>query len=365
MKPKSNTIYINKEADTLIKTEIPIAIKQLETHAVDLAIKELPKREDPLKLYLPIIRALFQSLLEHVHQLLGAKRTMTDKQAIEENYAKEETLLITKTNALYEDIRVLKKLEKALNDNLKHIIKNWTIALFFLVLLSFSETLLNYKIFLPISSNNVTALVGATGISISFFIICHVFPNILNVFETKVMKWLVGLGIVSMVTALLYSFAKMRLSFASHIDTLSTENLSEWNFVILNLILFLSGVALTLIYKPNKQIFENYHKHKIISDQIKTLSKDYQEAEKRLTVLLQEKNNELGTLDGILLMAHHYEKTISAEYMKVFAIWSKENMIARKDKVQPNAFLEIPEPLTTYFDDIKFQTYTTNTNTIN
>jgi hypothetical protein len=121
-------------------------------------------------------------------------------------------------------------------------------------------------------------------------------------------------------------------------------------------------LALTIIYKPSKQIFANYHKHKIIGDQIKTLSKEYKEAEKRLTVLLREKNDELGKLDGVILMAHHYEKTISAEYMKGFAIWSNLNIVSRKDKVLPNAFLEDPKPLTTYFDTIEFQTYNININ---
>ncbi len=354
---EQNIVYTNSKANTLVVKQIPLITEQIKTHAIDLALKELPKLEDPLRSFLPMVRSQFQALLENVHQLLGAKRTTTDKQTIEANYLKEETNLINKEQALGEDLRVLNKQEKGFNNNLKHLIKNWRVALLFLVLLSFSETLINYKIFLPISSNNATALVGATGIAIAFFIICHVFKDILNFFESRLIKWLVGIGIVSLVTALLYSFAKMRLSYSNNIETISTEHISEWNFVILNLTLFLSGVALTLIYKPSKQIFAQYHKHKILGDQIKEKSKEYKDTEVRLSYLLQEKNTRLGELDGILLMAHHYEKIISAEYQKAFAFWCNENVITRKDKVQPNAFLEEPTPLTTYFDNVEFQTY--------
>ncbi|MCF6319234.1 MAG: hypothetical protein L3J83_08160 [Proteobacteria bacterium] len=362
---KHNIVYTNSEAETLSATQIPVITERIKTYSIDLAIKELPKLNDSLQMFLPMIHSLFQSLLEDTHKLLGAKRTQSDKQTIEENYAKEEIMLTTKTDDLEEDLRVLKKQEKEFDNNLGHHIRNWRVALFFLVLLSFSETMLNYKIFLPISSNNATALIGAASIAIAFFIICHVFKDILNFFETRAMKWLIGIGIISLVTGLLYSFAKMRLSFATDSETMSTEHVSEWNFVILNLTLFLSGIALTMIYKPSKTIVAAYNKHKILGDQIKVVSKEYKMNEQRLTVLLEEKNARLGELDGILLMAHHYEKSISAEYLKCFAMWCSENLIARKDKVQPIAFTEDPKPLTTYFDAIEFQTRTSIINTIN
>ena len=360
MKTKLNRhsiVYTNSEADQLLAKQIPLITERIKTYATDLAVKELPSANDLLALYILAIHSAFQSLLEDMHKLLGAKRTQSDSQTIAENYDKEEALLTSKCNALKEDRRVLLKQAKELLNNLAHIIRNWRIALLFLILLSFSETLINYKIFLPISSNNLTALIGATGIAISFFIISHVFKDILSFFETKFFKWTVGLGIVSLVTGLLFSFAKMRLSYASDIETISAEHISEWNFVIINLTLFLSGIALTLIYKPSKQIFADYHKHKIINDQIKTKQKEFAIAEKRLTVLLREKNTRLGELDGILLMAHHYEKCLSADYLKCFALWKDENLIARKDNVQPKAFLEIPKPLITYFDDIEFLTH--------
>ncbi|WP_452597570.1 hypothetical protein [Pontimicrobium sp. MEBiC01747] len=359
---KSNIVYTNSDADNYITKQLPIITQKVTTNAVDLAVKGLPNKEDSLKVYILMIHALFQSLLEDVHKLLGAKRIIAEKEIIEENYAKEEAMLSEKSEALEEDLRVLKKQEKDYNNNLKHIIRNWRIALFFLVLLSFSETMLNFKIFLPISSNNLTALLGALGIAMSFFIITHVFKDILNFFETRLMKWLIGLGIVSLITSLLYSFAKLRLAYNASSGATGGTAVSEWNFVILNLTLFLAGLALTLIYKPSKKLVADYNKHKIIANQIKAKSKEYNQATARLAVMLEEKNEKLTELDGILLMAHHYETSISAEYIKAFALWCNHNLISRKDKVNPDCFSETPTPLTTYFDTVEFQT--TNTKTI-
>lgn len=359
---KSNVVYTNSDADKHIIKQLPIINEQITTYAVDLAVKELPKQNDTLKVYILMVHALFQSLLEDVHKLIGAKRTIADKEAIEENYAKEEALLSEKNVALEEDLRVLKKQEKDYNNNLKHIIRNWRIALLFLVLLSFSETMLNFKIFLPISSNNGTAILGALGIAMSFFIITHVFKDILNFFESRLMKWLVGIGVVGLITTLLYSFAKLRLAYNTNSGATGGTEVSEWNFVILNLTLFLAGLALTLIYKPSKKTVADYNKHKIIGSQIKTKAKEYNQAKTRLATMLQEKNEKLAELDGILLMAHHYETSISAEYIKGFAQWCNHNLISRKDKVNPDCFSETPTPLTTYFDTIEFQT--TNTKTI-
>lgn len=356
----TNIVYTNSKADKLLAVEIPIATKDIVVHSQDLAVKELPKLKDPLKMYLPMIVAPFQAILENIHQLIGAKRAVADKEVIEEQYAKEEQLLTDKCNDLSEDLRVAKKKEREYNSNLGHEIRNWHIALFFLVLLSFTEILLNYKIFLLISSTSIGALISSLGLAISFFIIAHIFPTILRYFEKRWVKWCVGLGIITFVSGLLYNFSKLRLSYTQTMNDGATDNVSEFNFLIINLTLFLSGVALTLIYKPTKKTFSDYYKHKRIGNQIKHLNREYKEAEKRLMTLEQEKGEKLSKLDGVLLMAHHYEQVISAAYLKAFALWCNENLITRKDKVQPQAFLETPTPLTTYFDNVEFQTNTSH-----
>ena len=102
---KQNVVYINSEADTLLSKQIPVITERIKTYSIDLAIKQLPRLDDPLDMFLPMISSLFQSLIEDVHKLIGAKRTATDKQTIEQNYTKEESLLTTKNDELQEDLR--------------------------------------------------------------------------------------------------------------------------------------------------------------------------------------------------------------------------------------------------------------------
>ncbi|QMU66228.1 MAG: hypothetical protein GKR88_19390 [Flavobacteriaceae bacterium] len=353
----TTVVYTNKEADRLIVKTIPQITHQVRTNAIDLAAKGLPKIGDPLSIYLPLILTLFQSLLEKVHKLIGAEAIASQIKTTKENYKKEEEHLISFLKELGEELRLLRKRAKELSENLGHIIGKWRVALLFLVILSFAETLLNYKIFLPISSNNAMALVGASGIALAFFIISHVFKDILNFFPARRTKILVGLGIVSLITALLYSFAMMRLAFISEIDASASQHVSEWNFVILNLVLFLAGVALTLIYKPSKKVFNDYHTHLKVAKKLKAKKREYKTAESRLAILSKEKNDHLDRLEGIQLMAKNYERTLEAEYGQSFALWCKENLIARKQSDGiPKCFSEKPSSLTTYFQNNTSQT---------
>lgn len=349
-------VFFNSKADRLITKRIPQINKEVKTNAIDLANKGLPRIGDSLAIYLPVILSLFQSLLENVHKLIGAEAIASQIKSTKENYQKEENSLRSIIEKLGEEIRLLKKRAKELRENLSHIIRKWRLALFFLVLLSFAETLINYKIFLPISSNNAMALVGASGIALAFFIISHVFKDILNFFTTQTIKILVGLGIVSLITALLYSFARMRLAFISEIDSSVSSNVSEWNFVILNLTLFLAGLALTLIYKPSKGVFDDYHAHKKVVKKIKAKQKELKISQARLGVLAKERNKHLDRLEAIELMARNYERILEAEYRQAFALWCKENLIARKQSDGiPKCFSETPTPLTTYFQNQQFK----------
>jgi hypothetical protein len=147
----------------------------------------------------------------------------------------------------------------------------------------------------------------------------------------------------------------MRLSMISDIGEVSTQHISEYNFVLLNLTLFLSGLALTYIYKPSKEVISDYRKHKKIAKQIMEFQRDYNSTEKRLANLTKEKNQKTDELKGIVLMAHHYERILASEYLRVFAVWCSEAIIARKNDETPKCFSEKPEPLTTYFDNIDIQ----------
>ena len=350
-----SAVYSNRDVEQLLSKEVKTIEQQIKTYAIDLSAKNLPCKDDKLSLYISKIRAPFQNLLEKVHKKISAIGIASEIESITENYEQEEQTLKDDLEKTTQELRLRKKEVKELKGNLGHEIKHWNIALWCLFALTFSEILINFKIFLPISSNNLTAFIGALGIGISLFIICHVYKDILALFSTRSTKIIAGISIVALVTALLYSFARMRLSMIADVGETSTEHISEWNFVLLNLVLFLSGIALTVIYKPSKQVISDHQKHKKIADQIKKLQQEYTAADTRLASLTKEKNAKLDELKGIVLMSHHYERIVISEYLRVFALWCSEAIIARKDDETPKCFSETPEPLTTYFETIDIQ----------
>lgn len=348
-----NIVYTNTEAETLITTELPIINEAIKTNAIDLSEQEIPKQHDSLKGYGLFVQSKFQSLLEKVHKQLGAKRSLLKIQTATTNYEKEVKQIQDRNDAIEEDLRLLNKQQKNQNPNALSDIRNYHVALCLLVLLSMSEVVINYKIFLPISSNSLTALIGATGIAISLFIVCHVFKDILIVCSSKTTKWFVGSSIIVFIIVLLFSFAELRLSYHAELDSVVTQHVSSWNLIAINLTLFLSGIALTMIYKPSKKVIAQYKDYKKVKKEMHLKEKQYQIHEKTLAVLTNKHNEFLDQQEGIFYMAHHYEQVICGEYLQAFSVWSNENLIARKDKIRPKAFSETPPPLTTYFDNIQ------------
>lgn len=356
MKKSTTVVYTNNEVEVLLSKEVASIQQEVKTYAIDLAQKSLPKLGDKLEAYISKVRSPFQNLLEKIHKKMSALGVTTEIESVKENYQKEQQTLEDELDDTGQELRLLKKQQKDLKSTtVGNEIRNWKIAFIGIIILTFTEIIINYKIFLPISSNTGTALALAGGIGLSFAVICHVFKDVLDLFSSRVAKIGVAAAIIGFVIGLLYSFARLRLSMISDIGEVSTEHLSETNFVLLNLVLLLSGMALTL-YKPSKKVVSDYRKQRKITKQIKELKGDYNKADKRLASLTKERNTKLDQLKGIILMAHHYERVVASEYERVFALWCSEAIITRRDDQMPKCFSEKPVPLKTYFDKIDIQT---------
>lgn len=347
-----NIVYTNTEAETLITTELEVIGKSILINAIDLAEKELPKQNDSLKGYGLFVQSIFQCLLEKVHKHLGAKRSLLAIETATVQYEKESQEIQDHNHAIKEDLRLLNKQEKQQNPTAPNSIRNYHVSLCLLALLCMSEVVINYKIFLPISTNSLTALIGAIGIGISLAVICHVYKDILALVSYTISKWLLGGGIITFIILLLFSFAELRLSYYSQLDTVGTQHLSSWNFVMINLTLLLSGIALTFRYKPSLKVVAESKAYKKLSREIQHKKKQHQANTEALTALTKKHHEFLDKHERICYMAHYYEKVICGEYKKAFAMWHNENLIIRKDNIRPKAFGDIPPPLNTYFENL-------------
>jgi predicted nucleic acid-binding Zn-ribbon protein len=358
MKTKDHTpsvVYQNSEVEQLLPRDVAVIEKEVQTFANDLAQKNLPGISDKLKTYIAKIRSPFQNLLEKIHKKIGAIGINSEIESLRENYEKEEENLENELQKIEQELRLTKKQEKEFKTNVTgNESKNWRYAFIGIGILTLTEVIINFKIFLPLSSNTGTALALAGGIGLSFAVICHVFKDVLDLFTTRTAKIITAVSIIGFVVALLYSFARLRLSMIDEMGEVSTQHLSETNFVLINLVLLLSGMALTL-YKPSKKVIADNRKKKKLTQAIGALQDAYDATEKRLAVLTEEKNTKLDQLRGIVLMAHHYERIVVSEYERVFALWCSEGMIARRNDEMPACYSEDPEPLKTYFDEVNIQ----------
>ena len=350
--PKSTTYY-HPEADSIISVELPVIKQRINSFAIELAEQERPKESESSMLYQPKIQGLFQSLLETVFKMIGAFAVLTNTGVeILEAFKQEVKQLKDRQKELLEDLRLLKS-EVKNKENLTHIFKKWNLWKWVLVGLCGAETMANFKIFLLLTPNMISALVASVGVALSLFIISHTFKDVINYFSSNLLKWISGIGITAFVVILLYGFASLRVLFMNGEESFS-EPPSVWNFVVLNILLWGAGTIVCMIYKPLKSTVDKYEKFQQTNKKIVEIKKELDTIRLRLEAIPNEQSQALLDIDNLKSMAKHYEQIISVEYTTTVADFKSENLFRRKDNVQPKAFLETPSPLTTYFDHIVY-----------
>jgi len=236
-------------------------------------------------------------------------------------------------------LRLLKS-EVKNKENLTHVIKKWDQWKWVLIGLCCAETLANFKIFLLLTPNMISALVASVGVALSLFIISLTFKDVINHFSFNWWKWGSGISITAFVVVLLYGFASLRVLFISEQESFS-EAPSTWSFVIINFLMWASGTLVVLIYKPLKNTIDQYKKFQLTNSKIKEVQKELDTIRLRLEAIPNEQSQAFLDIDNLKSMAKHYEPDFKSE-----------NLFRRKDDVQPKSFLETPAPLTTYFDHI-------------
>jgi len=360
MKNAKNDIVIhtihNEKADNLFATRIPEIQEEIITFARDLATQGRPKKADSPLLFMPKIKALFETFLEQVLRLIGAFSVLTENATlIEKHFKDEEMRLQVDKKALEEDLRLVEKEAQGQEDQ-SHILKRWKFKWRpLLIALTVGEVAINFKILLLVTPNVLTAAIASLSLCAALFVIAHSFKDILAYFESKATKWAVGSSIILAVLLLLYGLNKLRLAFMAGADPTATENLSEsgYEFVVINAVLFASGVIIAMLYKPLKTTIAEQAKFTESNTKIVKLKGDIKALKDRIDAIPDEINKRLADLHGLQCMGKHYENEAVSEYHKAHSLFVTENLYRRKDGVTaPDAFLKAPPKLTTYFDHI-------------
>ena len=115
-------------------------------------------------------------------------------------------------------------------------------------------------------------------------------------------------------------------------------------------IIYIHPIA--FIYKPLKSDIAKNIVYSKVKKELKEVQNDIQEINNRLSEIPQELEKKLLEMKNLRFMAKHYENTIVSEYKSTVSLFISKNLFQRKDKISPQAFLEEPTKLQTYFDHI-------------
>lgn len=360
--PKNNivmhTIY-NAKCDTMIAQRVPQIQEEIVTFARDLATQGRPKQQDSALLFLPKIKALFETFLEQLLRIIAAFSVLTeDGSRIKAQYKEELERLKVNREALEQDLRLVQKDAVGLID-LSHILKRWKFKWRpLLIALTVGEVAINFKIFLLVTPNLLVAGIASISLCVGLFVVAHSYKDILAYFTSKLVKRAVGSGILLGVVLLLYSINKIRLAYLVEIDPSATENLSEsgYEFIMMNLVLFCAGVIIAVLYKPLKSTVAKHAVYKKIHNTINTLTGEIKTISDRIDLIPEKLAQKLEDIRQLQYMGKHYENEVVSEYLKTHSLFISENLFRRKDGITaPDAFLEKPPKLTTYFDHISVE----------
>lgn len=345
-----NSIFYHKNADDLIAKQVPQIQSDIETFAQDLAQQSRPSKVDSSVLFFPKIKSAYEVLLETVFKLIGGFALLSQTpEKISELLESEKQALLAKRDELQQKARIIRKDIKNLTD-ISHLINRWKYKWrFVLIALSIGEVAVNYKILLIVTPNQVTALVASLGLCTVLFIVAHSLKDILARFSTTPMKWSVGSGITCGVLLLLYNLNTIRISYMQN-DGEITSELSEWSFVIINFAMWVAGAIIALLYKPLKTEISKHVQFKKVKNELSSVEVELKEIADRLIEIPKEEEARLKEADDLKHMVLHYQNVVVSHYHVGVALFKSENLFRRTDGVSPNAFLEDPPQLKTYFE---------------
>ena len=335
--------YHHKNADAQLDSRIPEIEEEIRVFSQDLGNQGRPSPSDTSMLYLPKIQSFYEVLLEQIFKMIGAINVFKQTPAkITQMYKREKDSLNKKRAKIQEKVRVLRKDIKGLTD-ISKTIRNWKYKWRLILLgLVAGEVCLNFKIFLLLTPNTITALGSSITLCISLAFIAHSFKDVLNRFKTKKMKWIVGIFITVGSFILLYSLNSIRVMYMENQGQV-VSNTSKYSFLALNMTFLAVATLISVIHKPLKSDIAKHHQFKKVKDELKGHEKEIKEIDDRLAEIPKEEDQKILELEYLKNTATHYQKIVTSHYRSGVALFKSENLFRRVDGVNPKCFAE-PTP---------------------
>ena len=205
------------------------------------------------------------------------------------------------------------------------------------LIITVGEIMFNTKAFQVTGETLLFALILSICISFAVFIFSHLTPFLYKGAKTKIQRWAVILGSLSLVTVLFAALAIFRSSYLANHDV----HINPTYFVVINLFFFIVSALVSFFVLPAwTEIKENSSKLRIFQEQkrrLREIEKLKMELEKIKETILERTKLRI----RITYHANYATDRIRKMYWESIGIFKTVNLTYRTDGITPDCFNEI------------------------
>lgn len=312
--------------------------------ANDFAEMNRPTKEDTvLSIYFGKITSGVQSSLEKVYGLLGADTAMASGVSLKERFETQISEKQKEHDTALNEKRVLKSERKKYGDSIQGVFKKWNLVRFLILILLFGEMSINWKIFTLLTGNVYLAIGSAATLSLALLGIVMTQDKVLEMTTKFWIKVSTVLLFTVLVLILLQTLAEMRMSFLSTTNSRISDGMNPFNFVLINAVFYISGMGLSMMYRPTKIEIQKYKKQQTLDKQIEEKKKLAEALKEEFSMELpKEKERLLSERYSIIKLCENYQSRFESLHQELFDAFVSTNILKRTDGITPVVFTQKP-----------------------
>ncbi len=323
-----------------------------EEHALDLAGQNLPKQKDPKRAFLGRLTAFFNKTVGKARAKHQSALSKWDMARAEQELNEKRERISKDVNEVNNALRLKKRdLEKWTSkgdlspiekEKRERRIKPYLFSAIVLDVAVSCTALMKMGYLFPIALG-IGVVLGAI-----IYLLSDNFMAITGRFKRVLTRRLVGIGIFIGVFILFLIIGKLRS------ESITGSNIgSPLLFAFMNLFVFASIVAVTIVVKPTRAELKLIDQYKALKAEIKEAETKKQELDKELDHALAEFNTKKEEREKLMLYSKDCEALIVSYYESAVQTFISVNIQRRSDGVIPDMFSEDPPALTLHFTNQK------------
>jgi hypothetical protein len=295
----------------------------------------------------------YQSLLDGVNKLYQMETTVNEglqsKNATSKKVLAIQAEISDAEQALIKIDEELKKRPEPTSPN-RH---KWIMAI--IIILCLFDGLFSVPIFESLGYSKVESW----GIGIIFGLIlavfAHIFPKIVNMGKTKIIRILITLGLSSLSIGL---FVFMSLSRVKYLEALAQSqgvsvSYSPIPFILTSILMLGTSVFLSYFYYPKKEELIAIKEYLNLKAEKKRLEDEIKAKNKEIESIEGEHDSCINDKGSLIIYARQLENMIISEAMGSYILYKKNNLMNRADG-KPDCYDQLyPFEFHTYFNTPK------------